>query len=119
MGESGLAFGARIEDPLVAVKAELIDGSGLAVKVEMNNNSEHVIGVAQTNNLGLAVKVTQCGKTGLTVDVVMMEEARAVVEVETIRKSGLTAKDGENVDTTELMAEVTIDGVGGDKGTTG
>ena len=49
----------------------------------------------------------------------MKEEARTVVEVETIRKSGLAAKDGENVDTTELMAEVTIDGVGGDDGTTG
>ena len=119
MGESGLAAGAHIEDPLVAVEAELIDGSGLAVKVEMNDNSEHVIGVAQTDNLGLAVEVTQCGKTGLTVDAAMKEEARAVVEVETIRESGLAAKDGESVDTTELMAEVTIDGVGGDDGTTG
>ena len=104
---------------LVAVEAELSDGSGLAVKAEMNDNSEHVIGVAQIDNLGLAVEVTQCGKTGLTVDALMKEEARAVVEVETIRKSGLAAKDGENVDTTELMAEVTIDGVGGDDGTTG
>lgn len=53
----------------------------------MNDNSEHVIGVAQTDNLGLAVEVTQCGKTGLTVDAAMKEEARAVVEVETIRES--------------------------------
>ena len=101
------------------MEAELIDGSGLAVKVVMIDNSEHAIGVAQTDNFGLAVKVTQCGKTGLTMDVVIMEEARAVVEVEPIRKSGFAAKDGENVDTTELMADVTIDGVGGDDGTTG
>ena len=63
--------------------------------------------------------LTQRGKTGLTVDVAMIGEPEFCVKIilireliETCCKSNCIS--GENVDMTELIVNVTIDGVGGD-----
>ena len=61
--------------------------------------------------------LTQRGKTGLTVDVAMIGEPEDCVEIIPIRELELAAKVvalvDENVDMTEIIVDVTIDGMGG------